>query len=265
MTDPFTSVSEDELHAYVDGELPADRREAVAAWLAAHPEEAARVAAWRAQAEGIRTRYGAVAEEPVPERLKLDYLARYARSNRRFWMGAVAATLAAFLIGGSAGWFARGAAASPPTAFGTLTADALEAHKLYVVEVRHPVEVPGAERAHMTKWLSKRLGHQLQVPDLSAMNLKLVGGRLLPGPGGASAFYMYESPSGERYTVYCAKAASPQSALRFKSEKQFAAVYWVENKLAYVVSGPDERTRLETVAKSVYDQIDKDTSNSKKS
>ena len=40
--------------------LPADRRAAVEAWLAAHPEDAARVAAWRAQAEAIRARYGAV-------------------------------------------------------------------------------------------------------------------------------------------------------------------------------------------------------------
>jgi anti-sigma factor RsiW len=258
MTDPFTSVSEDELHAYVDGELPAERREAVAAWLAAHPEEAARVAAWRAQAEGIRARYGAVAEQPVPERLKLGYLARYARTSRRLWMGAAAAALVAFFIGSGVGWIVHGAVAAPPDGFGILTADALKAHELYVVEVRHPVEVPGAERAHMTKWLSKRVGQQLQVPDLSAMNLTLVGGRLLPGPNGASAFYMYESPTGERYTVYCAKAvAEPQTALRFKAEKRFGAVYWVENKLAVVVSGPDRRARLETVAKSVYDQIDK--------
>ncbi len=33
------------------------------------PSEAALVAAWRAQAEAIRARYGAVAEEPVPARL----------------------------------------------------------------------------------------------------------------------------------------------------------------------------------------------------
>ncbi len=96
-------------------------------WLAAHPDEAALVAAWRAQAESIRARYGAVAEEPVPERLKLDYLARFARMNRRLWMGAAAASLAAFLIGGGAGWFAHGAVATPPNGFGTLTADALEA------------------------------------------------------------------------------------------------------------------------------------------
>jgi anti-sigma factor RsiW len=38
-------VTEEELHAYVDGELPADRGAAVAQWLDAHPEDAARVAA----------------------------------------------------------------------------------------------------------------------------------------------------------------------------------------------------------------------------
>ena len=74
MIDRDSPVTEDELHAYVDGELPADRLEAVTAWLAAHPEQAALVAAWRAQAEAIRARYGAVANEPVPERLKLDQL-----------------------------------------------------------------------------------------------------------------------------------------------------------------------------------------------
>ena len=50
MVDQNTPVTEDELHVYVDGELPADRRDAVETWLSNHPEDAARVAAWRAQA-----------------------------------------------------------------------------------------------------------------------------------------------------------------------------------------------------------------------
>ena len=72
MIDRNSPVTEDELHAYVDGELPADRQDAVTAWLSAYPEQAALVAAWRAQADAIRARYGAVANEPVPDRLKLD-------------------------------------------------------------------------------------------------------------------------------------------------------------------------------------------------
>jgi len=258
MTDRDSPVSEEELHAYVDGELPADRKEAVAAWLAAYPEQASLVAAWRTQADNIRARYGAVVNEPVPGRLKLDQVLKRGRSNERSWAALVAAAaVIAFVVGGGAGWIARGASAAAPTGFDTVTADALDAYKLYVVEVRHPVEVPGSDRVHMTQWLSKRLGSELRIPDLQSIGLKLVGGRLLPGATGAAAFYMYEGPSGERFTIYCAKATAAETALRFKSTDSSAAFYWVDDKIAYVVSGPADRERLETVTKTVYEQVDK--------
>jgi anti-sigma factor RsiW len=258
MIDRDSPVTEDELHAYIDGELPADRREAVAAWLAEHPEQAALVASWRAQADNIRERYGAVADEPVPERLKLDQILKDMRANGRSWAAMVAAAaVVAFVVGGTVGWMARGASAAAPTGFDVFATEALDAYKLYVVEVRHPVEVPGTERAHMTQWLSKRLGQDLRIPDLQSIGLKLVGGRLLPGPTGAAAFYMYESPSGERFTIYCAKADEAQTALRYTSEEQYAAFYWVDDKIAYVVSGPADRERLESVTKAAYEQIDK--------
>jgi anti-sigma factor RsiW len=256
MTTHDRPVTEEELHAYVDGELPADRRAAVASWLAEHPAEAVTVAAWRAQAEAIRARYGDVADEPVPERLKLEQVLR---DNRGLsWKAiAAAAALVAFIAGGGAGWFARGVALPAYQHNGTITADALEAYRLYVVEVRHPVEVPGSERPHLTQWLSKRLGYQQHIPDLSAVGLKLVGGRLLPGPTGAAAFYMYEGPSGERYTLYCSKVATPESALRFKGGSQSAAFYWVDDKVGYVVAGPDQREKLEQVTKLIYDQLNR--------
>jgi anti-sigma factor RsiW len=258
MIDRDSPVTEEELHAYVDGELPADRKDAVAAWLAAHPEHAALVGAWRAQADSIRARYGAVANEPVPERLKLDQVLRRDRSSGRSLAAlAAAAAIVAFVVGGVTGWMAHGASAAPPSGFDLFAAEALDAYKLYVVEVRHPVEVPGSERAHMTQWLSKRLDSELRIPDLQSIGLKLVGGRLLPGPTGAAAFYMSEGPSGERFTIYCAKAAAPETALRYKSDDSFAAFYWVGDKVAYVVSGPADRDRLEKVTRSVYEQVDK--------
>ena len=45
MIDREEFVGEDVLNAYVDGELSAERRSAVETWLAAHPEDAAKVAA----------------------------------------------------------------------------------------------------------------------------------------------------------------------------------------------------------------------------
>jgi anti-sigma factor RsiW len=260
MIDRDRPVTEDELHAYVDGELPDDRKDAVDAWLATNPDAAAQVAAWRALADSIRARYGSVAKEPVPERLQLDRIIRNnvnARWSARSLAAMAATILFAFIIGGGAGWFARDAAASAPTGPDKITADAVEAYRLYVVEVRHPVEVPGTERAHMKQWLSKRVGEPLQVPDLQSIGLKLVGGRLLPGPTGAAAFYMYEGTSGERYTIYCAKAGGPETALRFKNGERDASFTWVDDKVGYVVSGPADRERLEAVTKTVYEQVDK--------
>ena len=254
MTDQNSPVTDDELHAYIDGELPSDRQGAVSDWLASHPEAARQISTWRAQAEAIRARYGSIAKEVVPARLKLDVLTRRGRS----WIAiAAAATVAAFMVGGVAGWMAHGASAAKPSGFERFTSEALDAYKLYVVEVRHPVEVPGAERTHMTQWLSKRLGYEQRVPDLQSIGLTLVGGRLLPGPTGAAAFYMYEGASGERFTVYCGRATSPETALRYKGADRVAAFYWVDDKAAYVVSGPADRAQMEKVTKAVYEQVDR--------
>jgi anti-sigma factor RsiW len=257
MIDRDSPVTEDELHAYVDGEIAADRRGAVEAWLASHPEDAARIAHWRAQAEAIRAHYGMIASEAVPARFDLDKLARGARSWRAV---AAAAVIAAFLIGGVVGWMAHAASAAAPSRFDTFTAQALDAYRVYVVEVRHPVEVTGGERPHLVQWLSKRLDYELRIPELEQSGLKLVGGRLLPGPFGPAAFCMYEGPSGERFTIYYARTDSPQTAMRYREADPFAAVYWVEHGLAYVVSGPADRERLLNVAQAAYDQIDKGAS-----
>jgi anti-sigma factor RsiW len=254
MSDRETPVTQDELHAYVDGELASDRAAAVEAWLANHPEDAALIRDWQAQAEAIRARYAPLASEPVPSRLEPGSLARSTRSWRAI---AAAAVVAAFVAGGVAGWMARGASAAAPSRFDIFTDQALEAHKIYVVEVRHPVEVAGNERAHLVQWLSKRLDYELRVPDLEASGLKLVGGRLLPGPFGPAAFCMYEGTSGERFTIYYARTDSPPTALRYRLGDRFAGFYWVDQGLAYVVSGPGDRDRLHAVAQAAYDQIDK--------
>jgi anti-sigma factor RsiW len=252
MVDRDAPIPEAELHAYVDGELPADRRGAVEAWLAAHPQDAARVAAWRAQADLINVRYAGVAQEPIPPRLDVD---RLGRIDRRRPLLAVAAVVAAFVLGGVAGWFGRDTWAGGLSGMRVFTADAIDAHKLYVVEVRHPVEVAGSEQAHLVQWLSKRLGYEVRAPDLGSMGLKLIGGRLLPGASGAgAALLMYEGPSGERFTIYCARSQSPETALRYREAGAVAAFYWVDDNKGFVVSGPADRDRLLGVAQSVYDQ-----------
>jgi anti-sigma factor RsiW len=248
------NVSEDELHAYVDGGLAAERRGAIESWLATHPEDDAKVAAWRKQAALIQARYGAVVDEKIPPQLDI---ARMACRRRNGWIAlASAAALATFVAGGIVGWMVRGVETPARSSLTQFTTDALEAYRLYVVEVRHPVEVPGDQRPHLVEWLSKRLGSPLLAPQLDKVGLKLVGGRLLPGPTGATAFFMYEGPSGDRFTLYCGHTSDQETALRYTSGDQNAAYYWVDQNIAYVLSGPAERDKLHNIAQAAYDQID---------
>ncbi len=254
MTDPNIPVTEDELHAYVDNELPAERRGDVEAWLTAHAADAERVHSWRAMADALHARYDAVADEAVPKRLELD---RLERQPRKWFYGAIAATLLAFIAGGGAGWIAHGASASP-SAFQNFTLDALDAHRLYVVEVRHPVEVGGSERAHLQQWLSKRVGYDVKPPELDGTGLKLVGGRLLPGPQAPAAFFMYESPSGERFTLYTSRAKTDVTQMRYAARGSDGAMFWADRGVGYVLSGPDDnKDRLNQVARLVYDQTER--------
>jgi anti-sigma factor RsiW len=257
MTERRIPVTEDELHAYVDGELPAGRCADVEAWLTAHPEDAARVQSWRTMAELLHARYDTVVNEPVPRRLEIE---RLVRRPRQWIYGAAAAALLAFVAGGAVGWVAHGARSAPST-FQAFTEDALDAHRLYVVEVRHPVEVPGNERAHLQAWLTKRCGWDVFAPELSSTGLKLVGGRLLPGPTGPASFLMYESASGERFTVYTAKASTETTQMRYttqdKNGAKDGALFWADRGVGYVVSGSSDRERLSQVARLVYDQTEK--------
>lgn len=255
MKDHELPVSEDELHAYVDGELPADRRAAVEGWLSAHPDDAARVATWRLQADAIRARYADVARQPIPSKLRLN---RMSYASRSWKIGAAAAVVAAFFLGGYAGWMARDTAGDVPDAFERLTAQALNAYKVYAVEVRHPVEVTAKDADHLQLWLSKRVGYPLRAPNLQTQGLNLVGGRLLPTPAGAAAaFFMYENASGERFTLYCARAETADTALHYNGgEEKTGAIYWVGSNVAYVVSGAGERKQLWKVARAAYEQIE---------
>jgi anti-sigma factor RsiW len=245
------TISEDELHAYADGFLPSDRLAAVEAYLAANPVAAARVAEWRAQAAALRERFGPVADEPVPERLQIDNIALRASGLRR--KIAIAASIA-LILGAAGGWFAHDYFNIPTqNQMARALADAaLEAHRLYINEVRHPIEVR-ANEAHLLPWLSRRVGSQVKAPDLDNEGYKLLGGRLLPGSRGPAALIMYEGQGGERVTITCVRSASNErSNFKWRQMGDVGALAWIDAGLGFVVAGPADRDKLDRIARSVY-------------
>ena len=256
-TDP-RHVSEQELQAHVDGWLDPARLPAVEAYLAAHPEEAARLAAYRRQTEALRAALGAPPGEDIPERLRAA--ARGQRSGwQTAWLRHAAAALVLLVAGFAAGWALRGTPETENLAgLGTgaaLVKQAAAAHRVYSVEVRHPVEVR-AEEAHLIAWLSKRVGTPLKAPDLGSHGFRLVGGRLLPTAEGTAAQLMYEDHAGRRITAYMtANLTGGETAFRFAEEGRLAAFYWLEGPLGYALVGELERGALIALAKSVYQQL----------
>ena len=248
------SFTEAELHEYVDGRLPERRRAELEAYLAAHPEEAARLAAYRAQAERLREVFAPVLDEPVPQRLTL------ASGPRRSRVVNIAASLAWVAIGAIAGWqlhtFFTGRSA--PVAETTIPRRAAIAHATYSPEVRHPVEVGADQESHLVAWLSKRLGAKVRAPNLESAGYSLVGGRLLPGESGPVAQFMYQCKQGTRVTLYVRTGVADQkeTAFRYSDEGNVRVFYWIDRTYGYAVSSGDiGKDVLYKVANAAYAQL----------
>jgi anti-sigma factor RsiW len=255
MIDPL--VTETDLQAYVDGKLPDERHAAVAAWLAAHPEDAERIESYRQLAEELRASYEGVLAEPVPERL--ERILRAGRGRRAVLVAGWVAV--GVVLGAIAGWQLRGAPATTGAAADAAAAmahRAVVAHATYSPEVRHPVEVGADQEAHLVAWLSKRLGTQLRAPKLEAVGYSLVGGRLLPGEKGPVAHFMYQCNRGTRVTLYVRSDMAPNrsTAFRYSREGTVGVFYWVDSKVGYAVSSADiSKEDLLNVANAAYQQL----------
>ena len=261
-------VEEDDLHARIDGQLPRERTEDVDAYLAAHPEEEARFSQYAQQRQELRTAFAAQASGPIPSRLRVAHLLAQQRRRRRRQLGQIAAAVCLIVLGGIGGWAARelmGPLSSlPPGAVARIiTADAIIAHRTFSVEVRHPVEVDAGQEAHLVQWLSKRLGRQLIVPDLTPAGFRLMGGRLLPAEDGPAAQFMYENGNGERLTLYLRAGVGGETAFRYHEEGGIGAFYWSDEGFGYAIAAKADRDLLLRIAEIVYQQTSPDGAKAK--
>jgi anti-sigma factor RsiW len=142
--------------------------------------------------------------------------------------------------------------------------DAIAAHRTFSVETRHPVEVGANEEAHLVQWLSKRLGHRLIAPDLTALGFQLMGGRLLPADSGPAALFMYENGKGTRLTCYYLSAnVGGETEFKYREQNGTNAFYWVEDGLAYAIAANTDRDLLLKVAEIIYQQNSPDGARAK--
>lgn len=252
------NVSEDDLHAFVDGSLSDARRLEIEAWLAAHPADASRVQEWTGQNQSLHAAFDSVLNEPLP-----IHLVRAARRQPvRTPFKAIAAALA-FVASGLIGYGIgtvgnQPALTAPPLASAPpLARDAAIAHAVFSPEVRHPVEVEAADAEHLVQWLSKRVGTELKAPDFTGLGFELLGGRLLTGESGAVAQFMYQDGIGRRVTLYVRRAAAgnQETTFRHVTENGVEVFYWVDRDFGYALSGQIAPGDIRKLAGAAYRQL----------
>lgn len=247
----MSAITEDMLHAYVDGRLDPARHAEVEAYLNAHPQAAEKVTAYRKQNEMLHAVFDPTLNEPLPAVLR-----RGTAPPRPQWLR-YAAMLGTLALGITLGYLGRGSLNAPAVSPLALYKQAAFAHVAFAPEVLHPVEVSAQQETHLVNWLSKRLGASVHAPHLAAAGFDLMGGRLLPDEDRPAAQFMYQDSRGQRLTLYVKREPKNVSAtaFRFAKEDGVRVFYWVDRDFGYALSGELPRAELLRVAEVVYKQL----------
>ncbi len=236
------------LHAYADGEIAGQECRVLDERLANDPEARAKVEAWRRQKAWLKEAFDPVLEEAAPSNIKAAL-----RQRRGITLSphAIAAALALLIVGGAAGWFASLQVNAPKAM--EFADFAIEAHEIYTRENRHAVEVAANDSEHLTSWLSKRVGHKLVIPDLTARGYTFLGGRLLAAGLQPAAQLMYEDANKRRITIFLtANEGGAETKFVIEEKHGVTACYWLDGSLGFVIAGETSRDDIMGLANMVY-------------
>lgn len=215
--------TEHELHAYVDDRLEPGRRAQVAAWLAANPQEAARIEAWRSDARRLRAALAGLGEQPSDPALDLAPLRRQLRQHRQRRLASAAVLLLTLGLGALGGWQVRDAALQ---AYEQPMADAVQAHRLFADA--GTLDIQARDPARLQAWLGRHFNRVGQLPDLAGYGLQPVGARLLSNEAGPAALLVFEDRSGQRISLFLRSPGKHFERMPSgqRTEGQLEARYW---------------------------------------
>lgn len=235
--------TEEDLQAFIDGELDAARAAGVEAAIQGDAELARQVHAYRADKARLAQIYAPLIDRPVPE----EWLAKINRRNvvalpvkpsRRRMMGMAIAASVAVAFGATLA-YRRFSGESGEA----LIAAALDAHAL----ARDIPAQPVPENA-----LTRLVGLEIKAPDLSKMGFSLVGMRTLDGPGGGAAAVLAYRDAGERvFTLYLKRSSgTPQFDMIKRGDTRICV--WQDDVLSTIMLADVSAAEMLRLASLAY-------------
>lgn len=232
----FAPLPEEDIHAFIDGELDVARARAVAAQIAADPALAAKVAAYQTDKALLASHYGPLLTRPVPLKMSRAIMRRPVRVNFR-----QLAMAASVLIAVVAAFGYRMLLPGNGTAIDTAVAV-------------HGGQVAGQQIAADAARISETLGLTLKLPDLSKAGYTLADVTVVPGGRGKAVKIAYRNAAGEPFTLYLENSAGREQ-FEITKRGDVLVCLWQDDVLSTVMVGKMPAAEMLRVASLAYNGL----------
>lgn len=238
-----TNISEEELHAFLDGELDEVRSREIAAIVDADPELAERIAAFGADKAMLKQVYGPLDRLPLPEEWLADLQPKRQPVSWRL-VGSIAATVLIVLGGFSVYRGLHGPSRHDPVTMALEARnDALEPQRVIAAQNRSPRDFDVV--------VQKTVGARVKVPDLEKMGYRLRTVRLFPQATPAAAELVYHHRDGGEFTLYLTRSDGQARYDQF-DRNGLRVCIWKDEVISAVMAGHMSTAAMQRLASLAY-------------
>jgi len=280
--------SDEALVAYLDGELDADERSHVEAWIDADPAVQSRLLALAESAGALRSAFADVVAEPVPERLiaaargetapateaeivvlRPRRASLPASPSRRWYIQlATAAGLFGLTVGVGTGYLGNGILTPSKVpaeqqlqtvALNNWLDNAAGDYKLMVNAGDTLVDVPASgDNGDVIQKISQNLPQQVRLPDLKPWGLSFQGARLVvvDGRPAAQLVYTTDNKAIGPLALIIGSSKEPDLLPQQGKRQDLNLLYWRHQGRASVLVGQSDIGYLWGIANDVAWQLD---------
>lgn len=253
------AVSETDLNAYLDGQLPPEQVAGIEARVVEDTETSSHLDAMTEQKKMLRAALMALpAGEGSQKTVDLEQrLASRLRQRERVSEGNLAAgnwlrraAAAVFLV--AAGWGGHMTYADLSHTLPEYVAEAAGAHLVFADNPLRPADVDPTQPVQMASWLSSRLGKSITVPSLEPLNISFISARLLGTKEGPLAQVVYEDQNSHRMTLSIAPHRYQGNTGIIHAERDgINLAYWSDAELSYVLAAKTTPAQIDVIAAEI--------------
>jgi len=241
--------SEQELHAYLDGELDGQGRGEVEAAIAEDQDLRRRFDAFQADKASISRLYSELLEEPLPAKWTSLIESRTSESRRILSRETIMALAAAMLlvIGGAIAFRQM-----MPSGQESIIEEALAARSDALTPKR-VIAVNASERPSVADAVvASALRMRIKAPDLSSMGYTLNGVRVYQDvPGGKAVELLYRQKDNRVFALYLRHPSGQARFDQFK-EGNLRVCIWQDDVLGTVMTGEMSAAEMQRLASLAY-------------